>query len=179
MLPKFLKFLLTSSGKTPYTFDWPEAANPPAVVIDLSRSSFGPIAMGGSIDDARVLGRPDEYLRYDKGCCGLAYYSRGFMFEFDGNRCLSFAAFFISPDPSENRSIQCRPVRFKGGAVLDASAGESSLRSVFGNPVDQSSDAEGRSLSFNVGGLEVDATSAVDGRLMEITIASTRKQSAR
>jgi len=172
MIPKFVRTLLTSSGRTPYTIDWPTVEVPPPITVDLARASIGPLALGDHINAALVLGQPDEYVRHDGHGCGLYYRKWGFQIEFDDSRQFNFACFLVSPDPADrDRPTDYRPVAIKGKQPLTRDTHEPDIRSAFGKPSDESKDAAGNLITYRENGLILDFTFSPEGNLVEFTFA--------
>lgn len=170
-IPKFIRALITSDGRTAYTFDWPRVAKPPEIRLELATGSVGVLRFGDNIDAARPLGRPNDYYRHEGNGCGLLYFERSIYLEFDERRELSFVTFHLLPSPSDSSSrFVGRSVQLLNGAVISCDSSPDDISRLFGKSVDASKDEDGMVHTHNAHGFILDVYFTPAGRIYEIDI---------
>mgnify|MGYP000970674134 CR=1 FL=1 len=175
-IPKLLRALMTSSGRTAYTFDWPRINEPPEIRLDLATGSLGILRFGDHIDAARPLGRPGDYHRHQGKGCGLLYLERGVYLEFNDRRELSFVTFHLSQSPASSSSrFIGRPLHLSDGAVVSFENSSDDISRLFGKSIEAAKDEDGMMLTHQVHGFLLDVYFTHSGRIYEIDIFKDEK----
>lgn len=168
---KVLRSLLFPNGKASYTSEWPKVANPPTVQLDLAAASIGTLRFGDHIDVAKVLGRPDDYIRHDGKGCGLIYFEHGLYLEFDERQEFSFVTFHLSHAPNDPKSrFRGRPLRLSSGGIISSESSPDEITRLFGKCSDAAEDEDGTLLTHNVYGFMLDVYFSPAGRIYEVDV---------
>ncbi len=176
-IPSLVRALITSGGRTAYTFDWPRVAKPSEIRLDLATGSIGILRFGDHIDCAKPFGRPSHYHRHEGNGCGLLYFEQSFYLEFDEHRALSFVTFHLSPSSGDDSSrFVGRSVQLSNGAVISRENSPDDISRLFGKSVDGAEDEEGMSLGHKAHGFVVDVYFTRAGQISEIDIFADKNE---
>jgi len=147
----FLSFLF--GGKPDPTREWPPALGP-APEFDVERMTLGSLAFGGSLDEAKFLGRPEESRWISGRVLQLLWARRGLLLEFEDGR-LSFLAWIIGPDlvAPTHRDLRFARPHPVGGPVLDGRTSEQDLTAWLGPPGGRDKDEDETILEWEKDGL--------------------------
>jgi hypothetical protein len=151
--------------------DWPEARDF-APILNIAERKISGLRFGSSIEEARVLSRPDGGKQTRPDTNELLYARLALLLEFGDTEGLEYAAFFVAPDRHDPRhsNLRHQPVTLSTGEVLSAQTSEPELVRIFGAPREIDRDDDETVIFHRVHGMEVECELTTAGTLKRLNI---------
>jgi hypothetical protein len=149
---------------------WPDQFEIP-LKINLSPFSINGLHFNSSIDEACILGKPDDVSVMDKDCIQLDYQRKGFELEYENDR-LVYAGVLVSPEHDVMAHEDARPASalLDGWTRLTTAVTPEKMIALLGAPKDDEQDEDERILTHLVHGVEVESEFTLQGELKRFSV---------